>query len=100
MKYINSDYIVKNVPSIEGWNPYIDSMSGALEWSNGGDTWIYATPNWNEDGEIPFDISNEDGDYTSLGTLILRKNSPLSEQLNTYVKNIKNSIKIIDKKLV
>jgi hypothetical protein len=100
MKYITSDYIVNNVPSIGGWTSYIDSMSGTLEWSNGGDNWIYATPNWNEDGEVPVDFGNEDGEYNSMWTIVFRTNSTLEEQLSYYIESVRGAIKIIEKRLV
>ena len=100
MKYITSEYIVNNVPSIGGWTSYIDSMSGTLEWSNGGDSWIYATPNWNEDGEVPVDFGNEDGEYNSMWTIVFRTNSTLEEQLSYYIESVRGAIKIIEKRLV
>jgi hypothetical protein len=100
MKYITSEYIVNNVPSIEGWSPYIDSMSGTLEWSNGGNGWIYATPNWNQDGEVPVDFGNDFGEYNSMWTIVFRTNSTLEEQLSYYVESVRGAIKIIEKILV
>ena len=97
MNYIIPEYIVNNVPSIEGWTPCIDSMSGTLEWSNGGNGWIYATPNWNEEGEVPVDFGNEDGDYYSMWTISFRKNSPLEEQLSYYIQSVGGAIKISEK---
>ena len=100
MKYITLEYIVNNVPSIEGWSPYIDSMSGTLEWSNGGNGWIYATPNWNQDGEVPVDFGNDSGEYNSMWTIVFRTNSTLEEQLSYYVESVRGAIKIIEKRLV
>ena len=49
---------------ISGYTPEIDSMSGSLGWSKGGDgPIIWATPKWNETTITPFDIQYPDGAY-------------------------------------
>jgi len=56
--YFNDE--LKQQP-ISGYTPEIDSMSGSLGWSKGGDgPIIWATPKWNETTITPFDIQYPD----------------------------------------
>jgi hypothetical protein len=50
---------------VSGYSPELDSMSGSLGWSKGGDgAIIWATPNWEHTTITPFDIQYPDtGDY-------------------------------------
>ncbi|MCW8966680.1 MAG: hypothetical protein OQK82_08360 [Candidatus Pacearchaeota archaeon] len=47
-----------------GWSCDMQPMTGSLEWTHPDyeDLSIYATPDYNEDGVVPFDYSI-DGDY-------------------------------------
>ena len=39
-------------------------MSGTIEWNHPSkNTTILATPNWEEDGLVPIDMTNENGEY-------------------------------------
>ena len=61
-KWITSEQILKEVSEIGSFKGYIDSLSGTLEWyDKERELTIYATPNWENDGEVPFDV-NYDSD--------------------------------------
>lgn len=78
---------ILNFGPIGDWIPFEDSMSGALEWyRNGNDTVrVYATPNWETDGVVPFALSYEDGEYSNVTTLELNLREPIEYQLNQYI---------------
>ena len=66
-----------------------DPHSGSLGWYDENDndfekSVIWATPNWDgKDNEVPFDISDSDGNYRSFTTLNLEGHS-LEDQLKLY----------------
>ena len=62
--YFNNELKQTN---LSGYSPEIDSMTGSLGWSKGGDgPIIWATPNWDRRYITPFDIQYPDtGDYES-----------------------------------
>ena len=60
--YITSEEILKEISEIGSFKGSIDSMSGTLEWwDKDRDISIYATPNWETEGEVPFDVNKGDG---------------------------------------
>jgi hypothetical protein len=61
-KWINSEEILKQISEIGNFKGSIDILSGALEWyDKSRDLTIFATPNWNTDGEVPFDVDRGSG---------------------------------------
>lgn len=61
-KWISSEEILKEISEIGSFKGSMDSMSGTLEWyDKDRDLTIYATPNWNTDGEVPFDVDRGSG---------------------------------------
>ena len=61
--YISSEEILKEISEIGNFKGSINQMSGVLEWyDEKSDITIFATPNWNNDGEVPFDIDRGGGD--------------------------------------
>ena len=61
-KWISSEEILKEISEIGSFKGSMDSMSGTLEWwDEERDLTIYATPNWETEGEVPFDVSRGDG---------------------------------------
>jgi hypothetical protein len=60
--YITSEEILKEISEIGSFKGSIDSMSGTLEWwDKERDLTIYATPNWETEGEVPFDVNSGNG---------------------------------------
>jgi hypothetical protein len=63
--------ILEEIKVIDSYVGYLDSMSGTLEWyDKNRDITIYATPNWETDGEVPFDVATpNDGDIHHICTI-------------------------------
>jgi hypothetical protein len=81
-KYINNED-VKSILSIGDWSVSEDSMSGTIEWNHPSkNTTILATPNWEEAGLVPIDMTNEDGDYEKIIDVVL--SGSIKEQMNQY----------------
>jgi hypothetical protein len=82
MNYINNEN-VKSRLSIGDWGVSECSMSGTIEWNHPSkNTTILATPNWEEDGLVPIDMTNENGEYEKITDVVL--SGSLSQQLNQY----------------
>ena len=82
MNYINNAN-VKSILSIGDWGVSECSMSGTIEWNHPSkNTTILATPNWEEDGLVPIDMTNENGEYEKIIDVVL--SGSLSQQLNQY----------------
>jgi|TARA_B100000767_G_C19459128_1_gene407335 hypothetical protein len=80
--YINNEN-VKSILSIGDWDVSEDLMSGTIEWNHPSKTTtILATPNWEEEGLVPIDMSNENGDYEKIIDIVLSGSK--SEQMNQY----------------
>jgi hypothetical protein len=61
--YISSEEILSEISEIGSFKGSMDSMSGTLEWRDEErELTIYATPNWETDGEVPFDVDRGNGD--------------------------------------
>lgn len=88
MNYINNEN-VKSILSIGDWNVSEDSMSGTIEWSHPSKTTtIFATPNWEQEGLVPIDMANEDGDYENITHVVLR--GSIKEQMNQYKTSVES----------
>tara|TARA_B110000285_G_scaffold18656_1_gene18139 strand:+ start:158 stop:469 length:312 start_codon:yes stop_codon:yes gene_type:complete len=83
-KYIQVQDVLQ-MESIQGYYPSLDSMSGCLEWNNGEDIgkYLYATPNWEEEGKCPVSIYTEEGDYNDVA-LLRFTDVPIEDQLTQY----------------
>ena len=82
MNYINNEN-VKSILSIGDCGVSECSMSGTIEWNHPSkNTTILATPNWEEDGLVPIDMTNENGEYEKIIDVVL--SGSLSQQLNQY----------------
>ena len=70
-KWISPLEILEEIKVIGSFVGYYDNLSGTLEWyDKDRDITIYATPNWETDGEVPFDISTpSDGEYEHIFTI-------------------------------
>ena len=61
-KWISSEEILDVITNIGSFNGRIHNLNGTLEWyDRERDFTIYATPNWENDGEVPFDIDRGGG---------------------------------------
>ena len=82
MDYINNEN-VQSILSIGDWSVSEDLMSGTIEWNHPSkNTTILATPNWTEEGLVPIDMTNEDGDYENIIDVVL--SGSIKEQMNQY----------------
>tara|TARA_Y100000389_G_scaffold42566_1_gene37268 strand:- start:18 stop:299 length:282 start_codon:yes stop_codon:yes gene_type:complete len=82
MNYINNEN-VKSILSIGDWNVSEDSFSGTIEWAHPSkNTIVLATPNWEEAGLVPIDMTNEDGDYEKIIDVVL--SGSIKEQMHQY----------------
>ena len=81
--YINNEN-VKSILSIGDWSVSEDYMSGTIEWNHPSkNTTILATPNWEEDGIVPIDMSSDGGmNYEKIIEVVL-SGSKL-EQIHQY----------------
>jgi len=95
MRYIQTEDILK-LNEIKGFTPTMDSMSGTLEWSNGEDNgkYLYATPNWEEEGKCPVGIYTDEGDVQDVAILKFTDMSK-KEQLSYYKEVISDVIDVI-----
>jgi hypothetical protein len=83
--FLTNEIIVKN-GSINGWYVEEDKMSGVINiCSPTSDTRLFATPNWDEEGYVPFAIEDGEGEYWPLCNS-LELSGSLEEQLSEYVK--------------
>lgn len=97
-RVLTSDDIIDNIEEYDGWKPYICNMSGTLEWDDGMGIFIYATPNWDEEGVTPFAIyTEESGEYETVENLFIDPNHSLDFQLESYVNTLKSVIKKVGK---
>ncbi len=84
--YISSEEILSEVSEIGNFKGFIDSMSGTLTWyDEKSDITILATPNWDIDGEVPFDVDRGSGDEIWNVCTIKMINGSKSEQFTHYL---------------
>lgn len=82
--FIDSSDVMNFSKEINGFTAYYDTLAGTLEWSDKNGNTIYATPNWSEDGIVPFDFADEDGNYDTLSQLYIKNYPTKFEQLIVY----------------
>ncbi len=82
MKYIQSEDIL-TMDEIRGFKPSMDSMSGTIEWNNGDDMgkYLYATPNWEGEGQCPVSIYTDEGDFQDIAVLKFADMSKTDQKL-------------------
>jgi len=82
MKYIQSEDIL-TMDDIRGFKPSMDSMSGTIEWNNGDDMgkYLYATPNWEGEGQCPVSIYTDEGDFQDIAVLKFADMSKTDQKL-------------------
>tara|TARA_B110000285_G_scaffold6018_1_gene6331 strand:- start:97 stop:396 length:300 start_codon:yes stop_codon:yes gene_type:complete len=82
MKYIQSEDIL-TMDDIRGFRPSMDSMSGTIEWNNGDDMgkYLYATPNWEGEGQCPVSIYTDEGDFQDIAVLKFADMSKTDQKL-------------------
>jgi hypothetical protein len=63
--------ILKEIEVIGSFVGYYDNLSGTLEWYDmDRNITIYATPNWETDGEVPFDVCEpNEGEFSHIFTI-------------------------------
>ena len=95
MKYIQTEDILK-YGEIKGFSPVIDPMSGTLEWNYGENVgkYVYATPNWEQEGQCPVSIYHEDGEYQDVAVLKFTDMSK-TEQKEYYLNVVSDVIETI-----
>ena len=83
---------------VNGYSPELDSMSGSLGWSKGGEgAIIWATPTWENTTITPFDIQYPDtGDYESYCEIDF-SDRPEPEQYKLYFTILVLAIEYIEK---
>lgn len=84
--------------NVDGWRCYDDPHSGSIGWSNPKypDVTIYATPNWDEEGTIPFGLHDEQHeDGMPVAELKVFESSPIELQMEMYVAVLKSIIKTL-----
>ena len=59
-------------------------IDGVLYWEDSNGNTIMGTPNWSEDGLVPFEFSDADGNLDSISTLYIRNYPTKVEQLIVY----------------
>jgi hypothetical protein len=88
MNYITNQNILDN-GNINGWTPNEDTFVGTIYFTHPTNkSVLYATPHWDVDGEVPFGVLNDEGDYDSNFPSLLLVGS-LEEQYQQYVESIK-----------
>lgn len=82
--YLQSEQIESMKP-LYGYSPTMDERSGTIEWyKESSDIVVYATPNWEEEGQFPIAHSNvETGDYTHIDNISLIGLS-MEQQIEKY----------------
>ena len=85
-KWISSKEILDEISEIGSFKGYINPMSGVLEWyDKERELTIYATPNWETEGEVPFDIDRGGGDEIWNVCTIKMIDGDISSQFTHYL---------------
>lgn len=83
--WITPQDIIKEIYEIGDYTGHFDNMSGTLEWYNKKkDITIFATPNWSEKGEVPFDVMDSEGEYDNIVTIKM-VSGDIPKQLTHYL---------------
>ena len=85
--------------NIKGWVFYVDSMSGTFEfYKKGIDLTIYATPMWDGNPKLPFDVIDNEGDEVKMMVKAVGNYLPFKPSYDLK-KDISNYISVITKTL-
>jgi hypothetical protein len=85
--YLTNEHIIQN-GQINGWTPNECNMMGSIEFTHPErELILFATPNWDEEGYVPFAIADEFGDYDEIAHS-LELSGSIEEQLTQYVSQI------------
>jgi hypothetical protein len=85
--YLTNQTIIQN-GQINGWTPIENPMSGVIEFTNPNrELVLFATPNWDEDGKVPFAVVDEDGEYDEI-SFPLELEGSIENQLQQYIETI------------
>lgn len=92
--YLQSENVLE-MESIMGFRPFMDNMSGTLEWrSNDSELFIYATPNWETEGICPVVYySDEESEIVEVGEISFVGKS-IEEQIEEYRSLLSDIIRI------
>jgi hypothetical protein len=101
--YISSEEILKEISEIGSFKGFINTMSGVLEWyDKENDITIYATPNWETDGEVPFQVDRGSGmeiwDVCTIKMIDGTKSEQFTHYLNVLIMIINHYGNINDNK--
>jgi hypothetical protein len=84
--WISSKEILDEISEIGSFKGHLDSLSGTLEWyDKERDFTIYATPNWETEGEVPFEVNRGSGMEIWNVCTIKMINESKSAQLTHYL---------------
>ena len=81
---INSNDVLGFSDVINGFKGTIGTLDGVLYWEDSNGNTIMGTPNWENDGLVPFEFSDADGNLDSISTLYIRNYPTKVEQLIVY----------------
>jgi hypothetical protein len=97
--------IIKDNKTINGFEFYQDNMTGAFEWSKDPYYMFYATPYWEHENIIPFDVSNFDGDNleslfeNDIKLPILKNMNDVNKVIKIYYSFINKKTKLLNKRI-
>ena len=83
---------------IIGWRPYMDKMSGSIDWSKPGiPNVVLATPFWDENPTLPINITNDDGGELFDKVLKFVPTYDMNKDMKTYKKLLVKYLKMAEK---
>lgn len=83
--------------NIKGWKLYVDSRSGTFEFEkNGIDLLIYATPMWDGNPNLPFNVMDGEGDNVNMIEKLIGNKLPFKPSYDLK-KDISNYISVLTK---
>ena len=89
--------------NIKGWKLYVDSRSGTFEFEKKGiDLLIYATPMWDGNPNLPFNVMDGEGDNVnmiekSIGNLLsFKPQYDLKKDISNYISILTNALSKVE----
>ena len=89
--------------NIKGWKLYVDSRSGTFEFEKKGiDLLIYATPMWDGNPNLPFNVMDGEGDNVnmiekSIGNLLsFKPQYDLKKDISNYISVLTNALSKVE----
>lgn len=92
------DYFEKKYggKKIDGWELYVDHMTGTFEWeSTKSDNIIMATPFWEDEPKIPVNVMDADGDEMLDTSYPLKPSGDFKKDEANYLKQMKRIFKAV-----